>query len=229
MRKTFDMEMQSLHELMIKMGALCEAAIDYAMKALFSGEKEDAIHAAELEVEINQMERDIEQLCYKLLLRQQPVARDLRQISATLKMITDMERIGDQAADIAELSVLGNVVEFEKNTAIKEMSCCAKNMVVESIDAYVNHDLSLAFSIMEEDDKVDAYFDQIKHELVSLLLTNPASAEGVVDLLMVAKYLERIGDHAVNISEWVVFIVTGEYHKENEQGALYHDYLSGRR
>lgn len=219
MRNRFDSEMQTLHNLLLEMGAMCESAIACAVKALLDSDRANAQRAIELEVEINHRERDIEELCYKLLLRQQPVARDLRRVSSALKMVTDMERIGDQAADIAELALLGNVTKAESGITTREMSIAAIGMVNDSIDAYVKQDLALAHKVIKDDDNMDALFDKIKRELTIMLITEPGQAEGVIDLLMVSKYLERIADHAVNIAEWVVFTVTGVHvNDEDVQG-----------
>lgn len=210
MRNRLDAEMQRLHALVLEMGAVCETAIACAVKALLESDGAGAGRAIELELEVNRLEREIEQLCYRLLLRQQPVAKDLRQISATLKMATDLERIGDQAADIAELSLLGNATGLEGVTT-REMSLAAIGMVTDCIDAYVNLDLALAHKVIADDDIVDGLFDKTKRELTIGLIMEAGKAESVIDLLMVAKYLERIADHAVNIAEWVVFIITGEH------------------
>lgn len=214
MRNTFDEQMRRLHGLILEMGALCETAIACAVKALLERDDANAGRAVELEADINGREREIEELCYKLLLRQQPVARDLRSISSALKMASDMERIGDQAADIAELAMLGNVAPAEGDFTARKMSIAAIGMVSGSIDAYVQRDLDLAHRVIAEDDAVDALFDRAKRELALMLITQPDKAECVIDLLMVSKYLERIADHAVNIAEWVVFAVTGEHYKE---------------
>lgn len=211
MRNRFDTEMQRLHTMMIEMGALCESAIASAVKALLENDAENAKRAVALELDINQIERDVEELCYKLLLRQQPVAKDLRQVSSALKMITDMERIGDQAADIAELAALGNACRVDSSFTVREMSLAAIGMVTDSIDAYVKQDLALANKVICDDDIVDKLFDITKQELTAMLVAEPGRAECVIDLLMVSKYLERIADHAVNIAEWVVFAVTGEH------------------
>lgn len=214
MRNRFDTEMQRLHSMMSEMGALCESAIACAIKALLEGDEENAKRAVAIELEINQLERDVEEMCYKLLLRQQPVAKDLRQVSSALKMITDMERIGDQAADISELATLGNACGAEGGLTVRQMSLAAIGMVTDSIVAYVNRDLELANKVIEDDDVVDDLFNKAKAEFGKMLASSPEKAECVIDLLMVAKYLERIGDHAVNIAEWVVFAVTGLHVKD---------------
>ena len=187
MRNKFDEQLSQLNHEMIEMGALCEEVIALASRALTENDKSLAARVAPLDSEIDRKERDIENLCLKLLLQQQPVARDLRQISAALKMITDMERIGDQAEDIAETI----------------------RMVTESVDAYVKCDTMLAEQVIAEDDTVDGYFTQVKERLIGKIAQDPADGEYALDLLMIAKYFERIGDHATNIAEWVIFSVTG--------------------
>ena len=196
------------------MGALCEEVIALSAKALADSDKALAARVAPLDAEIDQKERDIESLCLKLLLQQQPVARDLRQISAALKMITDMERIGDQAEDIAEIVTY---MEFEcaDCSLLREMAKATIKMVTESVDAYVRRDIELAGQVIAEDDIVDDYFSRVKRDLIAQIAENPSGGEQTLDLLMIAKYFERIGDHAVNIAEWVIFSVTG-IHKSSE-------------
>ena len=196
-------------EKLIEMGALCEESIALAVKSLGDGSL--ARQVAPLDTEIDRKERDIESLCLKLLLQQQPVARDLRQISAALKMITDLERIGDQAEDIAEIVISGQVNEGEE--LLRDMAASTIKMVTESVDAYVKHDTMLAEKVIAEDDIVDDWFDRVKHTLIRRMTTDPGEGERAVDLLMIAKYFERIGDHAVNVAQWVIFSVTGT-HKE---------------
>ena len=218
MRNRFDEQLDLLNQELIQMGALCEEVIDLVTKALVRGKSELAKKVAPLDGEIDQKERTIESMCLKLLLHQQPVARDLRQISSALKMITDMERIGDQAEDIAE--IIGFLDKENKQdykfdeTTLQRMGDSAKKMVVESVTAYVNKDLALARSVVQEDDIVDALFLNVKQELIERIALNKAEGEYILDLLMIAKYLERIGDHAVNIAQWVVFSVTGEHEAE---------------
>lgn len=214
MRSHFDEQLAQLNRELTEMGALCEEAIALSAKALSEGDKTLAARVAPLDAEIDQKERDIESLCLKLLLQQQPVARDLRQISAALKMITDMERIGDQAEDIAEI-VTCMKYRCTNCTMLREMAKAAIKMVTESADAYVRRDTGLAQQVIAEDDIVDEYFDRIKQELIAQIAQNPANGERAIDLLMIAKYFERIGDHAVNIAEWVIFSVTG-IHKSSE-------------
>ena len=218
MRSHFDEQLAQLSRELTEMGALCEEVIALSAKALTDGDKALAARVVPLDAEIDQKERDIERLCLKLLLKQQPVARDLRQISAALKMITDMERIGDQAEDIAEIvQFLDEPVKEEalihKDGQLREMAKATIRMVTESIHAYVKHDIKVAEQVLKEDDIVDEYFAQVKRQLIQKIAANPAEGEYALDLLMIAKYFERIGDHAENIAEWVIFMVTGE-HKE---------------
>lgn len=167
--------------------------------------------AVETEDEINRKERDIESICMKLLLEQQPVARDLRVISSALKMISDMERIGDQAYDIAEIAKFIKNSNVKSKIHIKDMAAAATKMVTDSVESFVKKDVELARSVMVYDDKVDNLFDCVKDELVQLITEDKANGEFCIDLLMIAKYLERIGDHAVNIAEWVEYSITGTH------------------
>lgn len=214
MRSRFDEQLAILNRELIEMGALCEEAIALAAKALTDKDKTMAAKVAAMDAEIDQKERNIESMCLKLLLQQQPVARDLRQISAALKMITDMERIGDQAEDISEIVITLDGRYAENSALLKGMAESAIQMVTESVDAYVKRDTALAHKVIEMDDIVDDYFDQVKAELISKIAGEPADGEYTLDLLMIAKYLERIGDHAVNIAEWVIFSVTGRHGEE---------------
>lgn len=213
MRGRFDEQLMLLNKKMIEMGALCENVIAISAKALLEGDIDKAKTVKETGAGIDHMEREIESICLKLLLQQQPVARDLRQISAALKMITDMERIGDQAEDIAEIIPFLSGRTGEECGEIREMAEVTINMVTDCVDAYVKQDLKLARSVYEHDDVVDACFDKVKTKLISMIAENTDDGEYAIDLLMIAKYFERIGDHAVNIAEWVEFSVTGE-HKE---------------
>lgn len=213
MRNRFDHQLDELNTELIKMGAMCEEAIAGAAKSLSAGDMALALRVKENGSEIDQMERDIEQRCMKLLLHQQPVAKDLRQISAALKMITDMERIGDQAEDIAEIIMcLGERTPDDVQT-INKMSEAAVNMVTDSIDAFVHKDIAAAQAVIDSDNIVDDYFNQIKYNIIEIIASNRSDGEYALDLLMIAKYLERIGDHATNIAEWVIYAVTG-HHKE---------------
>lgn len=192
------------------MGELCEEAIGKATTALKEGSMEQAEKVRIADEEIDQAETDIERLCLRLLLQQQPVARDLRQISAALKMITDMERIGDQASDIAEIIITEDKSEAQDIPMIIKMSEAASKMVRDSVNAYVEKDLDLARKVMENDDVVDELFEEVKTTLINFIAENKV-LQGVeaIDLIMVAKYLERIADHATNIAEWVEFSITG--------------------
>lgn len=213
MRSRFDQQLATLNQELTRMGAMCEEAIAIASKALTTGEVKLTDKVLSLDGEINHMERTIETLCLKLLLQQQPVAKDLRQISAALKMITDMERIGTQAADIAEIiPFLGGRTGGECGQ-IRFMADAASRMVTESIDAFVKQDILLAGAAMERDDVVDDLFLQVKSSLMKLIAEKPTDGGYALDLLIIAKYFERIGDHAVNIAEWVAFSVTGEHKK----------------
>lgn len=209
MRSRFDEQLATLNKELIEMGALCEEAIADAAKALTTADEKTAAKVEPLEAEINQKERDIESLCLKILLQQQPVARDLRQISAALKMITDLERIGDQASDIAEI-----ITFIDKKAGVDCEPICLMaeatiRMVTESVDAFVKRDVGIAQQAIEHDDTVDDYFLKVKRSLINMIAQRPADGEHALDLLMIAKYFERIGDHAVNIAEWVIFSVTG--------------------
>ncbi len=213
MRSRFDEQLEQLNAEMIRMGAMCEEVIAMAARALIYGDPKAAADVAPLDKEIDQKERDIEALCMKLLLQQQPVARDLRQISAALKMITDMERIGDQAEDIAEIITFLNGRTVQDEGQIREMAKATIKMVTDSVDAYVKRDAALAEQVIADDDVVDRYFDTVKSGLIKMIVANPADGEFALDLLMISKYFERIGDHAVNIAGWVLFSITG-VHKE---------------
>lgn len=216
MRSRFDEQLALLNKELIEMGALCEEVIGLSSKALSAADKEMAKKVAPLDAEIDQKERNIESMCLKLLLQQQPVARDLRQISAALKMITDMERIGDQAEDIAEIVCFLGGRSTENDELLREMARATIQMVTESVDAFVKHDIMLAEKVITDDDTVDDFFDQVKSKLIEKIGKEPTDGEYALDLLMIAKYFERIGDHAVNIAEWVIFSVTG-VHKDKEE------------
>lgn len=213
MRSRFDEQLELLNTEMIRMGAMCEEVIALAAAALTEGNMATAKRIAPLDKEIDQKERDIENLCMKLLLQQQPVARDLRQISAALKMITDMERIGDQAEDIAEIITFLNGRTADEHGQIHKMAKATIKMVTDSVEAYVKHDTALAEQVIAYDDVVDKYFAAVKTSLIERIAKNPADGEYALDILMISKYFERIGDHAVNIAEWVVYSVSGK-HKE---------------
>ena len=209
MRNKFDSQLEKLNLELITMGALCEDAISASVKGFLDDDDALCRKAVETEDEINRKERDIESICMKLLLEQQPVARDLRVISSALKMISDMERIGDQAYDIAEIAKFIKNSNVKSKIHIKDMAAAATKMVTDSVDSFVKKDVELARSVMVYDDKVDNLFDCVKDELVQLITEDKANGEFCIDLLMIAKYLERIGDHAVNIAEWVEYSITG--------------------
>ena len=208
-RSRFDEQLELLNRELIEMGALCEQAISMAARALMSGDTALAAQIAPLDGEIDQMERDVESRCLKLLLQQQPVAKDLRQVSAALKMVTDMERIGDQASDIAEIIGFLKGRGGEDCAFIGQMGEATIRTVSGSIDAFVRRDTKLADEVIAHDDIVDAYFLKVKTALIQYIAASPDDGEYALDLLMIAKYFERIGDHAVNIAEWVLFSVTG--------------------
>ena len=209
MRNKFDEQLEKLHVELIQMGAACEDAISAAAEALLKGDTALADVAEEAEKDIDQREREVENLCLKLLLQQQPVARDLREISAALKMISDLERIGDQAADIAELTRYIRLTDSLSRLHIGDMARAVIAMVTDSVDSFVKGDLALARAVRAADDQVDALFEQVKRELIDLIAADAAAGEVGLDILMVAKYLERIGDHATNVAEWVEYSLTG--------------------
>lgn len=213
MRNRFDEQLEQLNVELITMGALCEDAISASVKALLDDNDRLVEKVSATEAQIDRKERDIEAICMKLLLQQQPVARDLRTVSSALKMISDMERIGDQASDIAEITrfVKGN--DTISRVHIKDMALATIKMVTDSVESFVKKDLELAHAVIAYDDMVDGLFEKVKTELVRLIGEDSSNGEFCVDLLMIAKYLERIGDHAVNIAEWVEYSLTG-VHKE---------------
>lgn len=215
MRSRFDEQLALLNRELIEMGSLCEEVIALASRALTEGDRELAAKVAPLDEEIDQKERAIESLCLKLLLQQQPVARDLREISSALKMISDLERIGDQAADIAELTRFVRLPDGPGRQRIEEMSKAVIRMVTDSVDSFVKRDLELAREVCREDDQVDDLFNQVKKELIGLIAADADSGELWLDLIMVAKYLERIGDHATNVAEWVEYSITGNHPSNN--------------
>ena len=209
MRDLFQEQLNELKRELTVMGASCEEIIALASQALTGWDAELVQKVNTIGGQIEESERTIETICMKLLLRQQPVARDLRQISAAMKMITDMERIGDQAEDIVEIVPYMNVHPNEKYPRIREMAKAAQVMVTEAVDAYVKQDPGLARKVMAHDDVVDDYFTQIKSGIIDMISAEPSHGEYALDLLMIAKYFERIGDHCTNIAEWVEFSVTG--------------------
>lgn len=211
MRSRFDQEMETLHTMMIELGALCETGIASAIKGLLEHNSQHMHNAVELEEEVDKLQREIEQASYTLLLRQQPVAKDLRTISACIKMATDMERISDQAADIAEIAGMQTTPHDDQDNLIHEMATACIAMVNGSIDSFVKKDTALAKQIIQDDDVVDNYFNKAKHQFAVKINEQPALVENYIDLLMVSKYLERIADHAVNIAEWVIYIETAQW------------------
>ena len=212
MRNRFDRQLLELNNELIQMGSLIEQAIEMGISALVKQDVEKAEQAIKFDVEVD------ESLCMKLLLQQQPVAKDLRLISAALKMITDMERIGDHAADISEMTILMADSDYEKSAinmeVIKEMAKETTDMVIKSVDAFVNKDLELARWVINRDDVVDDLFDSFRKELIQKINENVKNGEMATDMLMVAKYFERIGDHATNIAEWVIYSITGKHEDE---------------
>ena len=212
MRNRFDKQLKKLNDELIEMGSMIEKSIEKALVALVTQNVEKAKEVIAFDLEIDRQEREIESLCMKLLLQQQPVARDLRLISSALKMITDMERIGDQAADIAELGIFMSEKPYIKELRhINQMGQETMVMVVKSVDAFVEKDLKKAQEVLEHDDIVDNLFEEVKAELIEMIHQNKEIGEQATDLLMVAKYFERIGDHATNIAEWVIYSITGEH------------------
>jgi phosphate transport system protein len=216
MRVIYNEQLKQLHDELVDMGRLCESAIDSAMKSLFGSDKSMAQRTQELEKEIDEKERAIETLCMKLILRQQPVAGDLRKVSSALKMISDMERIGDQAQDIADISRFlgGSVIICEVH--LKDMAQAVTKMVNDSIDAYVNASTEMAENVILYDNIVDDLFVKIKSEIIQEVVKNSDKGEELFDIMMVTKYLERIGDHACNIAEWVIYSVTGSHKLEKD-------------
>jgi phosphate transport system protein len=216
MKNKFDEQLDHLKTQMIQMGALCEEAIASATKALINGDIELAKKVITTDEDIDHKEKEIESICLKLLLQYQPVARDLRQISSALKMITDMERIGDQAADISEIIMLANIKAANNTSHIADMAKATIKMVTDSIDAYVQQNLKLAKAVIDYDDVVDNLFNDVKADMIRLINEDTENGGFAIDLIMISKYFERIGDHATNIAEWVVFSITGK-HVEEEQ------------
>lgn len=215
MRKHFDEQLALLNQELTVMGGMCEEAIALVAKALTVKDRGLAKKVVSLDEEIDQMERDIEALCLKLLLQQQPVAGDLRQISAALKMITDMERVGDQAADIADLAKILIASGKGINEDIKSMAKETVKMVTDSVDSFVKKDLELARKVIAYDDVVDNWFIEMKNDVINMIAKDSSMGENSIDILMIAKYLERIGDHATNIAEWVEFSITGTRSNNN--------------
>lgn len=209
MRSQFDEQLDVLKQELITVGALCENAIADSAKAFADGNIQMAERVLELSARIDQKEREIEAMCLKLLLQQQPVATDLRVVSSALKMVTDMERIGKQSADIAEIVTMANVKTGNDTDDIHDMAAAVIRMVTDSIDAFVKKDAAAAKAVIDYDDIVDGFFDKVKKMIIASFSNPETDSEYAIDLLMIAKYLERIGDHAVNIAKWVLFSLTG--------------------
>lgn len=209
MRTKFDAQLERLDEMLTQMCRMCENAIDDATQALLSGDEKYARSAVEIEKNTNTMEAEIEALCLKLLLLQQPVARDLRKISTALKMITDLERIGDQCADISEIIINTNVEAGIHSVNISKMTDIITDMVRDSIRSLVEKDEALADDVIARDLTVDAIFEEIKQDIVKNIVKDPQKCDYAVDMIMIVKYLERIGDHAQNIAEWAKYVMTG--------------------
>lgn len=211
MRNKFDEQLELLNVEIIKMGALCESAIASAAKSIFQHDRNYSEKAVTADEEIDRKEKEVESMCLRLLLQQQPVAKDLRVISAALKMISDLERIGDQASDIAEITKSLNNTEDWGRTHLEDMARATIKMVTDSIDSFVKTDMELARSVIRYDDTVDDLFEKVRAELIELIGTRPENGEIYVDYLMITKYFERIGDHAANVAEWVIYSITGQH------------------
>jgi len=212
MRTQYDEQLAAMNYLLIKMGTFIEKAIDMAVKALIEHDKGLAQKTIEYDNEIDDLEKEIEHICLSLVLHQQPVAGDLRQVSSVLKMITDIERIGDHAGDISEITILlADDVYIKRLEHIPQMAEATTKMVSDCIDAFVKKDQSLAQAVIAADDEVDDLFSTVKNELIELIHEDAKNGEQAINLMMIAKYFERIGDHAVNIAEWVIFSITGQH------------------
>ena len=217
MRNRFERQLLELNNELIQMGSMIERAIEMGISALVRQDVEKAKKAIAYDEEIDGQEKTVESLCMKLLLQQQPVAKDLRLISAALKMITDMERIGDHAADISEMTILMSDATYERSAInidlVESRAKETTDMVIKCVDAFVNKDLELARTVIAQDDVVDDLFADFKQQLIKKINENVKNGEQATDMLMVAKYFERIGDHATNIAEWVIYSITGEHEK----------------
>ena len=217
MRNRFERQLLELNNELIQMGSMIEHAIEMGISALVRQDVEKAKKAIAYDEEIDEQEKTVESLCMKLLLQQQPVAKDLRLISAALKMITDMERIGDHAADIFEMTILMSDATYERRAInidlVESMAKETTDMVIKCVDAFVNKDLELARTVIAQDDVVDDLFADFKQQLIKKINENVKNGEQATDMLMVAKYFERIGDHATNSAEWVIYSITGEHEK----------------
>lgn len=210
-KNRFELQLDELNVEMIKMGALCEEAITYAMQVFLHHENSVLQIVREKEIEIDRKEQEIESLCMRLLLKQQPVAKDLRLISSALRIISDMERIGDQALDIAELSAEAEYRGESSRLHIQDMAKETIKMVTKSIDAFVKKDLILVEEVKAYDDVLDQLFAEVRSELIEVIGNQKSDGEFCLDILMIAKYLERIGDHATNIVEWVEYSISGQH------------------
>ena len=210
MRERFEQQMEILHTELIELGALCEQAIGRTYEVLLEGNQRAAEEIIKKDQVVDAKEREIEDLCFRIILQQQPVARDLRQVSAALKMITDMERIGDQAADIADIVKVTSLDVPDASIRLKDMAKATASMVTKCIDAYVKQDLKLAREVIDSDDIVDDYFVKIRDEIAIAMKHNPDRIKQYIDYLMIIKYLERMADHSTNIAGWITFVVTGE-------------------
>ncbi len=216
MRTRFDEQLELLNKDLVLMGVMCEKVISLSSQALLDGNAQTAEKVASIGAEIDEKERTIEAFCLKLLLQQQPVARDLRQISAALKMVTDMERIGNQAGDIAEMIPFLKEKGGEGCEPIGKMALETSAMVTNSINAFVKQDVQAARAVIAHDDVVDDLFRQVRESLIKMIRSHPDQGDYAMDLLIIAKHFERTGDHAVNIAEWVIFSVTGVHNGEVE-------------
>lgn len=215
MRTRFDEQLALLNRNLIRMGAICEESIALAAKAIGSGGAELARQISPLSAELDELEREVENLCLQLLLRQQPVARDLRYVSTALKMVTDMQRIGNQAEDIAGIVLVMHRSSENELPLLGEMARAVIEMVTGSVDAFVRQNVTLARQVIDRDDEVDEDLIRVKDILIDMIASHPEQGQEALDLLMIAKYFERIGDHAVNVAGWVVFAVTGQHEGEH--------------
>ena len=216
MRNRFNKQLHALNNELITMGALCEEAISSAAKLLIDNDVKMKENVLDADRQIDQKERDIENLCMKLLMQQQPVASDLRTVSSALKMISDMERIGDQALDISEIAEYACGSGMQSEIHIADMARATIQMVTDSIDSFIKKDTELAHKVILQDNTVDDLFDKMKGELILTTRSSTSNAEALIDLLMIAKYFERIGDHAENIAEWVIYSITGKHAKDGK-------------
>ena len=210
-RKYYDEQLDALHAELINMGQMISGAIGKAVAALLSRDTASAREVIAYDEEVDRQERAVETMCYKLLLSQQPVAGDLRRVSSALKIITDMERIGDHAADISELTLMLRELPAMSNAHLREMAAQTTQMLLSSLEAYISQDMEKANAVIAQDDAVDALFVAVKKDLVEAILADPKAGETAADLLMAAKYFERIGDHATNVAEWAIFAHTGHH------------------